>query len=276
MALTIIGVCQRNRRDKKRQEGDRSNYGRGFAPGFSVSAHNWTSPLRRSQRVDQSRSASRAGPQPRPPRLGGPTNLHGFTLVELLVVIAIVGILAALLLPAIQTARECSRRVSCKNNLKQIGVAVQNYHSAMRHLPPPKLGGGQFNALGGTFVALLPYLEENTRFAQYDLAKTVDDPHNLPISGKPVDIYLCPSMALPRAVPEPVSDEKLGPGSYIISTRTDYSNFTNLDGAFDNPRDDGSYTLGMQHITDGTSKTLCWSARSITDCRRCCGQIVPS
>ena len=106
------------------------------------------------------------------------------------------------------------------------------------------------------FVALLPYLEENARFAQYELAKTVDDPHNLPISGKPVDIYLCPSMALPRAVPEPASDEKLGPGSYIISTRTDYSNFTNLDGAFDNPRDDGSYTLGMQHITDGTSKTL--------------------
>jgi prepilin-type processing-associated H-X9-DG protein len=173
-----------------------------------------------------------------------------------LVVIAIVGILTALLLPAIQTARECSRRVSCKNNLKQIGVAVQNYHSAMRHLPPPKLGGGQFNALGGTFVALLPYLEENARFAQYDVTKNVDDPYNLPISGKPVDIYLCPSMDLPRAVPEPVSGEKLGPGSYLISSRTDYSNFTNLDGAFDNPREDGSYTLGMHHITDGTSKTL--------------------
>ncbi len=265
VALTIIGVCQRNRRDKKRQEGDRSNYGPGFAPGFSASADNWTSPLRcRRRALTRVGAASRAAPQPRPPRLGlrraqssrGPTNLRGFTLVELLVVIAIVGILAALLLPAIQTARECSRRVSCKNNLKQIGVAVQNYHSAMRHLPPPKLGGGQFNALGGTFVALLPYLEENTRFAQYDAAKTVDDPHNLPISGKPVDIYLCPSMALPRAVPEPVSDEKVGPGSYIISTRTDYSNFTNLDGAFDNPRDDGTYTLGMQHITDGTSKTL--------------------
>jgi prepilin-type processing-associated H-X9-DG protein len=173
-----------------------------------------------------------------------------------LVVIAIVGILVALLLPAVQKARECSRRVSCKNNLKQIGVAVQNYHSAMRHLPPPKIGGGQFNALGGTFVALLPYLEEKARFDQYDVTKTVDDPHNLIISGKPVDIYLCPSMELPRAVPERVAGEKLGPGSYLISTRTDYSNFNDLDGAFDNPRDDGTYTLGMQHITDGTSKTL--------------------
>jgi prepilin-type N-terminal cleavage/methylation domain-containing protein len=232
-ALAMSGISRRGRHNKKRRDGDRSNYGLGFAPWFTSSAHNWTSPR----------------------RIGGPT-VRGFTLVELLVVIAIVGILAALLLPAVQMARECSRRVSCKNNLKQIGVAVQNYHSAMRHLPPPKIGGGQFNALGGTFVALLPYLEENSRFAQYDLTKTVDDPHNLPISGKPVDIYLCPSMSLPRAVPEPAADEKLGPGSYIISTRTDYSNFNNLDGAFDNPREDGTYTLGMQHITDGTSKTL--------------------
>jgi prepilin-type processing-associated H-X9-DG protein len=63
-------------------------------------------------------------------------------------------------------------------------------------------------------------------------------------------------MALPRAVPEIEAGEKLGPGSYLISSRTDYSNFGSLDGAFDNPTSDGSYTLGMQHITDGTSKTL--------------------
>jgi prepilin-type processing-associated H-X9-DG protein len=63
-------------------------------------------------------------------------------------------------------------------------------------------------------------------------------------------------MDLPRAVPEPLSAEQLGPGSYLISTRTDYGNHRELDGAFNNPRDDGSYSLGMQHITDGTSKTL--------------------
>jgi prepilin-type N-terminal cleavage/methylation domain-containing protein len=190
----------------------------------------------------------------RPARLGGPT--HGFTLVELLVVIAIIGMLVALLVPAVQAARECSRRVACKNNLKQIGLAVQNYHSAKGHLPPPKIGGGQFNALGGTFVALLPYLEESARFDAYDPAKAVDDPKNLPITGRPVDTYLCPTMALPRAVPEPEAGERLGPGSYLISSRTDYANFTSLDGAFENPSDDGTYTLGMQHITDGTSKTL--------------------
>jgi prepilin-type N-terminal cleavage/methylation domain-containing protein/prepilin-type processing-associated H-X9-DG protein len=204
-------------------------------------------------------------PSPGPVRLSSPqaslkgrgNSAHrGFTLVELLIVIAIVGILIALLLPAIQAARESARRIGCKNNLKQIGLAVQNYHSAKGHLPPPKLGAGQFNPLGGTFIALLPYLEENARFDAYDITKPVDDPVNLPITSRTVDIYLCPSMTLPRTVPEPESDEQLGPGSYVISSRTDYANFTNLDGAFENPRADGSYRLGLQHITDGTSKTL--------------------
>ena len=63
-------------------------------------------------------------------------------------------------------------------------------------------------------------------------------------------------MALPRAVPEPACDEKLGPGSYMISSRTEYFKMSALDGAFANPKPDGSYSLGIQHITDGTSKTL--------------------
>jgi hypothetical protein len=133
---------------------------------------------------------------------------------------------------------------------------VQNYSHAKRHRPPPKLGAKQFNELGGTFIALLPYLEEAARFAAYDGTKNVNDPVNLPITSKPIDIFLCPSMSLPRAVPESDSDEKLGPGSYIISSRTDYDKFRELDGAFDNPSDDGRYSLSIQHITDGMSKTL--------------------
>jgi prepilin-type N-terminal cleavage/methylation domain-containing protein/prepilin-type processing-associated H-X9-DG protein len=178
-----------------------------------------------------------------------------FTLVELLIVIAIIGILVALLLPAIQAARECARRVGCQNHLKQIGLAVQNYTSAQKHLPPPKIGAEQFNLLGGVFISLLPYLEESARFSAYDPTKNVDDPVNLPITSVPVDVYMCPSMRLPRAVPSGPG-ETLGPGSYIISTRTEYGNFKALDGAFSNPTADGHYSLGLKNVTDGTSKTL--------------------
>jgi prepilin-type N-terminal cleavage/methylation domain-containing protein len=179
-----------------------------------------------------------------------------FTLIELLIVIAIIGILVALLLPAIQAAREAARRMSCQNNLKQIGLAIQNYAQTQKHLPPPKLGAKQFNAMGGTFIALLPYLEESSRFAVYDCTKLVDDPVNLPITSQPVSVYLCPSMNVPRAVPEPAANEKLGPGSYMISTRSAYEKYENLDGAFANPSDDGRYSLGFRNITDGTSRTL--------------------
>jgi prepilin-type N-terminal cleavage/methylation domain-containing protein/prepilin-type processing-associated H-X9-DG protein len=81
---------------------------------------------------------------------------HGFTLVELLVVIAIIGILVALLLPAIQSAREAARRAQCVNNLKQIGIAMQNYHDNYKELPP-----GNLSCCWGTWqMAILPFIEE--------------------------------------------------------------------------------------------------------------------
>src|SRR5215204_1992646 len=81
---------------------------------------------------------------------------RGFTLVELLVVIAIIGILVALLLPAIQAAREAARRTQCVNNLKQIGIAVQNYHDTRRKMPPMRVWDGD-----RTWLALiLPHMEE--------------------------------------------------------------------------------------------------------------------
>ena len=90
----------------------------------------------------------------------GRTRSRAFTLVELLVVIAIIGILVALLLPAIQAAREAARRAQCQSNLKQLGLAAMNYHSAKKSFPPgfvPSGPGGEIESWGwGVF--LLPYV----------------------------------------------------------------------------------------------------------------------
>lgn len=94
-------------------------------------------------------------------------NCLGFTLVELLVVIAIIGVLIAILLPAVQTAREAARRSSCVNNLKQLGLAIQNYHGARKTFPP----GAKKNTVSGKpgiswRVLILPQIEENSMFEQ--------------------------------------------------------------------------------------------------------------
>ncbi len=98
---------------------------------------------------------------------------HGFTLVELLVVIAIIGILIALLLPAVQAAREAARRMQCTNNMKQIGLAVHSYHDANNVLPYGAMRTGEL-ANGSSLVRLLPYVEQQAvydRLAQYFLDK---------------------------------------------------------------------------------------------------------
>ncbi|MCA9100397.1 MAG: DUF1559 domain-containing protein [Planctomycetales bacterium] len=180
---------------------------------------------------------------------------RGFTLVELLVVIAIIGILIALLLPAVQAARERARRTHCSNNLKQLGIAVHLFESVHRHLPPPKLGT-QFENRGSTMVVLLPFLEQSATYASYNLEAPIDDPANKPVTSQPISTYLCPSMAIPRSVPLTPCGEYLAPGSYVISSRTKYSAHGKLDGAFANPDPDRPYRLGFQHIKDGTSHTL--------------------
>jgi prepilin-type N-terminal cleavage/methylation domain-containing protein len=120
---------------------------------------------------------------------------NGFTLVELLVVIAIIGILVALLLPAVQAAREASRRSQCSNNLKQLGLGVQNYASVYKAFP-----AGEYDCCWGTWlVSLLPFVEQSSLHEMYlrpgDMGGPIryGDAQNLPVTRTQIPVYTCPS-----------------------------------------------------------------------------------
>ncbi len=101
--------------------------------------------------------------------LGSSKRRRGFTLVELLVVIAIIGILVALLLPAVQAAREAARRTECINNLKQIGLGVQNHHDQRGYLPAYVVGDNRMSF----WVAILPYLEQGNLYDRFDFTQSM-------------------------------------------------------------------------------------------------------
>lgn len=124
---------------------------------------------------------------------------RAFTLVELLVVIAIIGILIALLLPAVQAAREAARRCSCLNNLTQLGLAVQNYDFHFETLPPGVTNpdGPIRNEPQGIHVSwivkILPYIEERPLFDRFDQAAGAYDPKNAEVRAARISFLLCPS-----------------------------------------------------------------------------------
>jgi len=125
---------------------------------------------------------------------------RGFTLIELLVVIMIIGLLIALLLPAVQQARESARIVQCRNNLKQIGLAANNFHSIYRAFPPanlkPRPGDPADLSCGGNnptwFVRLLPSLEQKSFFEKWNVWNSFGS-HPSAVREKSVEVFMCPT-----------------------------------------------------------------------------------
>jgi prepilin-type N-terminal cleavage/methylation domain-containing protein len=215
---------------------------------------------------------------------------RGFTLIELLVVIAIIAVLIALLLPAVQQAREAARRSQCKNNLKQIGLALHNYHDVARIFPPALNHSGRYNAAAfftGSnrvlntpgWVMLLPYLDQAPAYNLYDhnLCSNVSSPYSLPVAGDdlvnervtslPMPTLMCPSH--PAAGEQSTVSAGVASAfysrrnarrtSYLFSTGgfTDYEaphtayNNDVRQGAFGN-----SGAARIDHLSDGTTNTF--------------------
>ncbi len=123
---------------------------------------------------------------------------EGFTLVELLVTIAIIGILVGLLLPAVQAAREAARKASCKNNLRQQGIALHSYHDSLATLPPGCIEWRAFSSPAtqrqfAWSAMLLPYLEQRNLHQQIDWRRPYDAPENLKAANTDLPVYICPS-----------------------------------------------------------------------------------
>jgi prepilin-type N-terminal cleavage/methylation domain-containing protein/prepilin-type processing-associated H-X9-DG protein len=148
-------------------------------------------------------------------RVRGTTARRGFTLVELLVVVAIIGILIALLLPALQTAREAARRGQCLNNLKQTALAFHTYHDTYKILP--SAGSDELHS-ASSFLLALPYLDQSSLQKSYDFTQDVSDPANVAVVETRLNVYLCPTMNMPREVPNQTCNERGAPGSYAVNT----------------------------------------------------------
>lgn len=180
---------------------------------------------------------------------------HGFTLVELLVVIAVVGILIALLLPAVQAARETARRTQCANNLKEIALAFHQFDLSHRALPSTSDAQGL-----SAFFNVLPYLEQGSLYQLYNRSVPStpgQTAQNTSITNTPLAVFRCPSMVISDAAEQ----EYPGWGSYAVCTGSVYGHFVNQAAAgYDNgaiiDSNKGTTDIGVISTQDGSSNTF--------------------
>lgn len=165
----------------------------------------------------------------------------GLTLVELLIVIAIIGLLIGLLIPAVQAAREVARRMRCSSNLRQIGLAISNYESLHKVLPP---GSTQGRSL---FVTLLPYVEQN------DLARECEVGGVESLKGKVISLFVCPSDSAPKVIANGAAGTNYAGCSGSWSN--DEYRFNGMFRTLEDMPHYGGGPISMADVSDGQSQT---------------------
>ncbi len=183
---------------------------------------------------------------------------RGFTLIELLVVIAIIAILIALLLPAVQQAREAARRSSCRNNLKQIGVAMHNYHDTHGTLPI----GAHGTTNGNVWVRyLLPYIDQANLYNKWDETRLYHQSPNLPLTETRIATYGCPSDTWTSSwsannIPNYNYAVNLGTTSSYRNSPLNGVTFREAPFYAEHDFTQPALVYSFRDITDGTSNTL--------------------